>query len=75
MMECPNNRIDELDNKDEGKQAKKKSFFHVRLCHEKACLLTSNDPVKKIPHRFAQTLGFQLILDVVKLTTKIIQQR
>lgn len=33
--------------------------------------LASDDPIKKIPHRCAHLLGFQLVPDAVKLTTKI----
>lgn len=34
-------------------------------------LPASNNLTKEIPHRFAQNLGFWLILDMVKLTTKV----
>ena len=66
--ECLHHRVDELASESEGKQAKSKEpvFFKVG-CHQKAWprfrmgLSASNNLIKKIPHRSAQGLGFELL--------------
>lgn len=78
ILESPSNSADKLAGESEGKQAKGSSLFPC-LCvgsHWEAWsrftvgLLILNNWIKEIPHRHGQQFGFQLIPDVVRLTTK-----
>jgi hypothetical protein len=67
VKECFSNREDELASKSEGRQAKSKSFLlPCPLCGPPPGGMLqiegwspgSDDPIKRIPHRCAQLLGF-----------------
>jgi len=71
-------RIDGLDSKSEGKQAKRIFFLLVlfiwaihMLSTCRVGLPVSNDLIKETPHRSVQQLAFELVPGAVKLTTKI----
>lgn len=70
-------------SRSEGKQVRARALYHVYIDFQNLGQIFlpqkiwiqggssySNDSVKKIPYRFTHLLGFQLILDVVMLTTK-----
>ena len=82
MKKRLSSRVDELAGENERKQANGKSFllacpllWAAVGCYQKAWprfrlhLLTSNDPIKKIPQR--STLRLELIANMVKSITKI----